>query len=858
MAENKSKLSFVMEMVDRITGPIEKVTGGTKKAGAAIKNTQTQIEKLNKVSGNIESFQKLQQQSNSTAAALDKQRNHMAELARQMGATENPTKKLSNQFARAQIDTKQLERQHVRETNQLNQMSEKLGKAGIDTSNLSRATQQIARHSQRFTQQLEKQKSALDQVAAREQRLNKLRDKQRDLKIGVAVDTAKITGAVYAISKLDQAYGQIASAQGEIQSLGIGAKGIDEITAAAKKFSDQWAGTTQAQFISASYDIKSGISSLSDEAVAQFTRIAGITAVATKSTTEQMTSLFATGYGIYRDQFNQFGAQTIKGWAQMSAAEKDMQFGQYFSRGIAASVQAFKTDGAQMQQAIERLGASATSANVPFNEQLSILGTLQQTMSGSEAATKYQRFLVGAGKASKKLGLDFLDANNQLRSMPEILDQLHKKFGDTIDANEEQQIKTAFGTDQATQLIKLLYPQVDNLRGSMKSLNGQLSQTGMGLTKNMADVINNGPNESTQILTQRINVMTASLGKAFGPTLMVVKNIIGGFAVGVSDLADRFPILTQILGILIVSLIGIKTAMVAANIAQLAWNTGLLVGAERVTLMNAITNGWAITMKVAAAAQWLVNAAMAANPITWIIVGIMALIAAIVLMIKHWDSVTAVFGKVWDFVVARFQSAVNFMKMLFSKLWEGIKTALSFTPIGLIMKAWGPVVSFFSKMWDRIVGVFKDKFKFITSIFGTVKGWFSSIFGGDDDQAEKVVKVSKQVSSSDSSNPGGTIAPKPAVSVPAPPSVAAAQVTNGSADGGVGITAGPQVVQTAGIAARPNVTQHNESKTEIHINQQPGESNDELIAKMRAELDRRDREQARKNRAALYDGGVNA
>ena len=83
---------------------------------------------------------------------------------------------------------------------------------------------------------------------------------------------------------------------GELASLGV--KDLGAIEDAARDFSDQWAGTTKADFISAAYDIKSGIASLSDEGVAQFTELSGLTAKATKSTIGEMTSLFATGYGI--------------------------------------------------------------------------------------------------------------------------------------------------------------------------------------------------------------------------------------------------------------------------------------------------------------------------------------------------------------------------------------------------------------------------------------------------------------------------------------------------------------------------------------------------------------------------------
>ena len=62
-------------------------------------------------------------------------------------------------------------------------------------------------------------------------------------------------------------------ALGELASLGV--RDLEAVENAARSFSDQWAGTSKADFISAAYDIKSGIASLSDEGVAEFTSLAG-------------------------------------------------------------------------------------------------------------------------------------------------------------------------------------------------------------------------------------------------------------------------------------------------------------------------------------------------------------------------------------------------------------------------------------------------------------------------------------------------------------------------------------------------------------------------------------------------------
>ena len=146
-------------------------------------------------------------------------------------------------------------------------------------------------------------------------------------------------------------------ALGELASLGV--KDLEAVEDAARSFSDQWAGTSKADFISASYDIKSGIASLSYEGVAEFTTLAALTGKATKSTVAEMTSLFATGYGIYKGYYEDL---------------TDLEFGEVFSAGIARSVQQFKTTGSEMAASIESLGAAATNANVPLEEQLSVLG----------------------------------------------------------------------------------------------------------------------------------------------------------------------------------------------------------------------------------------------------------------------------------------------------------------------------------------------------------------------------------------------------------------------------------------------------------------------------------------------------
>lgn len=695
MSDTKSKLSFVMEMVDKVTTPIAKVTEKTKHSAKAIEATQQQLSKLGKTSADLDAFKKLKRESVDTSRALDAQNDKVAALARKMRETEKPTRAMTAEFNKAKREAQQLSRQHARETENLNGLRNKLESAGISTKNLRRATSQVARHADRLNDKLARQQRELEAVAQREKRLANLRDKNGKLMQSAAGDTAKVAAATYAISRLTDAYGRVATAQGEIKSLDVSADGIDAITRAARDFSNQWAGTTQAEFISASYDIKSGIASLSDTAVGEFTRIAALTGGATKSSTEQMTSLFASGYGIYRKQFEQFGKTAIEGWNQLSATEKDIKFGEYFSAGIASSVKVFKTDGSKMSDAISNLGATATAANVPFTEQLSILGQLQATMSGGEAATKYKAFLNSAAGAGEKLGLNFLDANNQLLSLPAILEEMRGKYGDTIDALEEQEMKKAFGTDEAMAMIKLLYPETDRLKKNIGSMNGAMRK-GSDTARKMAKDILTGPNESYMRMGQRVTNLTATLGKVFAPTLMFVADIIGEGAMFVADLSERFPVLTQIIGSAIIAMIALKTVMIGVKMAQIAWNAALITGASRITLFAGLQRAMAAATAVWTAAQWALNVALNANPLGLVVMAVMALIGVVALIVKYWE----------------------------------------------------PLGDFFSNLWDGIVAKFQSAMKWVTETVGKVKGWWDSIFG-DDDNVSKAIDVSQRVSADD-------------------------------------------------------------------------------------------------------------
>jgi tape measure domain-containing protein len=91
--------------------------------------------------------------------------------------------------------------------------------------------------------------------------------------------------------------------------------------------------------------------------------------------------------------------------------------------------------------------------------------------------------------------------------------------------------------------------------------------------------------------------------------------------------------------------------------------------APLIPVILAVVAAWKVykaIMIILAIKQAIVNAVMAANPIALIIIGVVALIAAIVSLVKNWDTVKAALIKIWDAI-----------KVAGVAVWEGIKKAFT-------------------------------------------------------------------------------------------------------------------------------------------------------------------------------------
>ena len=88
------------------------------------------------------------------------------------------------------------------------------------------------------------------------------------------------------------------------------------------------------------------------------------------------------------------------------------------------------------------------------------------------------------------------------------------------------------------------------------------------------------------------------------------------------------------------TLIGVSTAVgvVAAGMGAL----------KVISIVTTMVQGFKTAMGLATAGQWAMNTAMLASPLTWVVVGIAAVIAIGVALYRNWDVVKEKAGLLWQ------------------------------------------------------------------------------------------------------------------------------------------------------------------------------------------------------------------
>lgn len=193
-------------------------------------------------------------------------------------------------------------------------------------------------------------------------------------------------------------------------------------------------------------------------------------------------------------------------------------------------------------------------------------------------------------------------------------------------------------------------------------------------------------------------------------------------AQGAADLAGAGEALWASFGKAAVA-IGKKVAAQAADIASTVASTAATVAHGVATLaVEAATKAWT-------AAQWLLNAALSANPIVLIVIGIAALVAGLILAWQHSETFRNIVTGAFDAVLGVVQGVWGWI----SDNWPLLLAILT-GPIGtavlLISRNWDTIKNGFTAVKDWIVGTANWIVDTIAGMPGRIWNAASGMFDG--------------------------------------------------------------------------------------------------------------------------------
>lgn len=257
-----------------------------------------------------------------------------------------------------------------------------------------------------------------------------------------------------------------------------------------------------------------------------------------------------------------------------------------------------------------------------------------------------------------------------------------------------------------------------------------------------------------------VGVDFTDTGSAAGNFEQIVAGLdgtVGGFAETMGDtaagkakiLAENFGDIQETVGEMLVPALS-ALAEVGAQVT--AWMV------DNPAVVQAIAIGVAaLTVAIIAAnvAIWAMNSALLANPLTWIILAVVALVAAIIVLALNWDAVVAWITDVWSGFVSWITTVIDGFVAWWNGIWAAVGQAIAdvwnnivtgvtnyFNLLWLGLQVvgnaisnwwnglWSGIGSFFGGIWEGILGAIRNVQTGFSVVFNAIGDIVRGAFQG--------------------------------------------------------------------------------------------------------------------------------
>lgn len=669
MAASEMRLRLVLDALDKVSGPLKDIVGGSSRAAKALKETTAQLRALEDQQKKIDGFHRQQSALAEQAAKLDAARAKQLELKAALAATTEPTRKLQREYDKAALAVTRLETLTEAQTGSLSRLQTEMRQAGIDTTRLAAHEAELAARVATTSAALREQQARYDRLATAKRSFDqRAATAQKVGTSGAATLGAGVAMALPLKAAID------ASSEYESKMTDIAQKS-DMSRAAAKKLGDQLLviakNTNQyADQIQDGMDTLTG-KGLDASIAAKMMAPIGKAATAYKAEIADLSSASFAVFDNLKVPIDQVGKALdvmAQGGKEGSFELKDMaQFFPALSAGYSAMGQKGVGAVADLTAALEIATKGAGNAAEGANNVQNLINKINSR----ETVQNFARFGIDLPKALKKAAAE---GKTPIEAIAELS---QKALGGKMD-----KLSYLFNDMQVQAALRPLMQHMDEFRKIRAKAFAANGTTDKDFAERMKDA---------QERTKAGEIAVKNLGIAVGaqllPTIAMLAEKIGAVATKLAAWTNRHPVLAKAIILTTAAVTGLLVVLggigIAAGAAMYGW-AGIAFGLSKLQPLFGMIGGG---FKVLVSGLRMAGAAMMANPI---LTAVVLIAAAVYLIYRNWGTIGPWLAGVWNKITGIFTSGVMF-------LTQRVPAMMGQVGVNIVQGIWGGITS--AKAW---------------------------------------------------------------------------------------------------------------------------------------------------------------
>lgn len=334
---------------------------------------------------------------------------------------------------------------------------------------------------------------------------------------------------------------------------------------------------------------------------------------------------------------------------------------------VAGYVKGAITSAAELEQAVGGVDAVFGASAGQIHDWAA---TADQSLGLSKTA--YSGLATILGAQLKNMGVPLDQLNGQTQSLVTLGADLAATFGGS----------TSEAVEALSSLLRGETDPIERYGVGIKEADIKARMAAMGLSDLEGEAAKAGKTQAIlALLTDQTAAAQGQFGREASTTSGKLERQQARFENLKATVGEQLiPVFNDLLAIVSDRLLPMFEGLIAW-VGENRWSLGLLAGIIGGTLVAAMV-AWT-------ASVWASTIALLANPITWIVIAVVALIAGLVLLVKNWDAVSEWLSTTWKSVVDSVSKWWDGLVDDIKKIPQRIRTALApIARLGAQMGTW--------------------------------------------------------------------------------------------------------------------------------------------------------------------------